>query len=60
MKIFKICYSEDVPTYDIEVEAEDMCKAVDKAKEIIFDEKDIEVDIWNIEEKAKVTTNDKR
>ena len=34
MKIFKITYSEFVPCYDIEVEAENVSKAYDKAKEI--------------------------
>ena len=58
MKIFKISYSEDVPVYDIEVEAENISEAVDKAEQIIFDEKDIEIDIWNIEEKAEVISND--
>ena len=53
MKIFKIKYSEDIPVYDIEVEAENISKAEDKARNIIFDEKDIEIDIWNIEEKMK-------
>ena len=37
MKIFKITYSEFVPCYDIEVEAENVSKAYDKAKEILFD-----------------------
>ena len=54
MKIFKIKYSEDIPVYDIEVEAENISKTVDKARNIIFDEKDIEIDIWNIEEKMKL------
>jgi len=60
MKKFRIAYSEFVPVYDIEVEAENISEAVDKAEEIIFDEKDIEIDIWNIEEKAEITSKDKR
>ena len=59
MKTFKISYSEDVPVYDIEVEAENISEAVDKAEEIISDEKDIEIDIWNIEEKVEATSKDK-
>ena len=60
MKTFKISYSEDVPVYDIEVEPENISEAVDKAEEIIFDEQDIEIDIWNIEEKVEVTSKEKR
>ena len=60
MKIFRIAYSEDVPVYDIEVEAENMSEAADKTEEIIFNEKDIEIDIWNIEEKVGVSIKGKR
>jgi|TARA_B110000971_G_C19573983_1_gene304299 hypothetical protein len=51
MKIFKIYYSEFVPTYDIEVEAEDRFEALDKAKVILCESLDEEPDIWNVEEK---------
>ena len=57
MKIFNICYSKDVPTYNMDVEAEDMSEAVDKAKNIIYDGKGIEVDIWHVEEKVELTTS---
>ena len=60
MKILNICYSKNVPTYNMDVEAEDMSEAVDKAKNIIYDEKGIEVDIWHVEEKVELTTSDKR
>ena len=42
MKIFKITYSEFVPCYDIEVEAENVSKAYDKAKEILCETLDEE------------------
>ena len=35
MKIFKVTYSEFVPCYDIEVEAENEYDATDKAQEIL-------------------------
>mgnify|MGYP005648966007 FL=1 len=53
MKIFRISYSEFVPTYDIEIEAENESEAYDKAKEILTESLDEEPDIWNVEEKLK-------
>lgn len=50
MKIFRIAYSEFVPVYDIEVEAENESEAYDKAKEILTESLDEEPDFWNCEE----------
>ena len=57
MKIFKITYSEFVPCYDIEVEAEDEFKAYDKAKEVLADTLDEEPEFWNCVEVKKEKTN---
>ncbi len=53
MKIFKITYSEFVPCYDIEVEAEDELKAYDKAKEVLSDTDIGDFKIWRVEEVKK-------
>ena len=53
MKIFKITYSEFVPCYDIEVEAENVSKAYDKAKEVLADSLDEEPEFWGVEEVKK-------
>ena len=50
MKLFKVTYSEFVPCYDIEVEAENESDAYDKAKEILCETLDEEPDFWNVEE----------
>ncbi|MCH1613475.1 MAG: hypothetical protein L7S72_09285 [Flavobacteriales bacterium] len=50
MKIFKVTYSEFVPTYDIEVEAENESEAYDKAKETLCESLGEEPDFWNCEE----------
>ena len=60
MKIFRIAYSEFVPVYDIEVEAENESEAYDKAKEILTESLDEEPDFWNCEEVIKVKNKDKR
>ncbi|WP_440681593.1 hypothetical protein [Candidatus Pelagibacter sp. HIMB1623] len=60
MKIFRIAYSEFVPVYDIEVEAENESEAYDKAKEILTESLDEEPDFWNCEEVIKVKSKDKR
>ena len=60
MKKFKISYSEYVPTYDIEIRAESMSEAVNEVRYIMLIEKDIDIDIWNIEEKVEATSKDKR
>ena len=60
MKIFKISYSEDVPAYDIEIKAKSMSEAVNEVRYIMLIEKDIDIDIWNIEEKGEITNKDKR
>ena len=59
MKIFKIYYSEFVPTYDIEVEAENESKAYDKAKEILCESLDEEPDFWNCIEVKEKDKNEK-
>ena len=53
MKIFKITYSEFVPCYDIEVEAENESEAHDKAKEVLADSLDEEPEFWGVEEVKK-------
>ena len=60
MKKFRIAYSEFVPVYDIEVEAENESEAYDKAKEILTESLDEEPDFWNCEEVIKVKSKDKR
>ena len=60
MKIFRIAYSEFVPVYDIEVEAENKSEAYYKAKEILTESLDEEPDFWNCEEVIKVKSKDKR
>ena len=60
MKIFRIAYSEFVPVYDIEVEAENESEAYNKAKEILTESLDEEPDFWNCEEVIKVKSKDKR
>ena len=57
MKIFNICYSKDVPVYDIEVEAENESEAYDKAKEILCETLDEEPEIWNCQEVKQEKTN---
>ena len=59
MKIFKITYSEFVPTYDIEVEAENESKAYDKAKEILCESLDEEPVFWNCIEVKEKDKNEK-
>ena len=54
MKIYRVAYSEFVPVYDIEVEAENVSKAYDKAKEILCETLDEEPEFWNcVEVKPK-------
>ena len=60
MKIFRIAYSEFVPVYDIEVEAENESEAYNKAKEILTESLDEEPDFWNCKEVIKVKSKDKR
>ena len=60
MKIYRVAYSEFVPVYDIEVEAENESEAYDKAKEILTESLDEEPDFWNCEEVIKVKSKDKR
>ena len=60
MKKFRIAYSEFVPVYDIEVEAENESEAYDKAKEILIESLDEEPDFWDCEEVIKVKSKDKR
>ena len=59
MKTFKISYSEDVPVYDIEVEAENESEAYDKAKEILTESLDEEPDFWNCIEVKEKDKNEK-
>ena len=58
MKIFKVTYSEFVPCYDIEVEAENEYDATDKAQEILRETLDEEPEIWNVEEVKKKKTQE--
>ena len=60
MKIYRVAYSEFVPVYDIEVEAENESEAYDKAKEILTESLDEEPDFWNCEDLIKVKSKDKR
>ena len=59
MKTFKISYSEYVPTYDMEIKAESMSEAVDEVRYIMLFEKNMDIDIWNIEEKIEAISKDK-
>lgn len=54
MKIFKVTYSEFVPCYDIEVEADGKLDAISKAKDILWDTLNDEPEIWNVEEVKEV------
>ena len=53
MKIYKVAYSEFVPVYDIEVEAENESEAHDKAKEVLSDTDIGDFEIWRVEEVKK-------
>ena len=53
MKIYRVAYSEFVPVYDIEVEAENESEAHDKAKDVLSDTDIGDFEIWRVEEVKK-------
>ena len=59
MKIFKITYSEFVPCYDIEVEAENVSKAYEIARDILSEKLGEEPDFWRCEEVKQKDKNEK-